>query len=72
MNAKVRERTVRRAHARISAGEQRTGNRTGLLVLIIVFVAVVAILLRLAEFAGHGVTRAHPHPPPAGVVLPLG
>ena len=69
MGAKIRQRTVRGAHARITAEDGRTGNKISLLVLIIVFVALVAILLRMAEFSGRGIRHRAPSPPPAALVI---
>ena len=71
MSAKVKQRTLRGAHARIAAEEERTGSKTAMLVLIIVFVALVAILLRLAEFSGHGNRRPVPSPPPAVAIFSM-
>ena len=69
MSAKVRQRTLRGAHARIAAEEERTGSKTAMLVLIIVFVALLAILLRLAEFSGRDIRRNTLSPPPAAAVF---
>ena len=71
MSAKVRERTVRGAHARIAAEDERSGSKTGVFVLVIIFVALVAILLRLAEFAGRDVHHLPPPLPPAAAVFHL-
>ena len=71
MSAKVRERTKRRAHARISAEEERTNSKIGLFILLIVFVVLVAILLRLAEFAGRGFPRRTPQSTPTSIGLTL-
>lgn len=71
MSAKVRQRTLRGAHARIAAEEERTGSKTAMLVLIIVFVALVAILLRLAEFSGRDIHHRAPTPPPAAALFSL-
>lgn len=67
MVAIVRQRTMRGAHARIAAEEGRTSKKIGLLVLIIVFVALVAILLRLAEFSSRGIRHSAPAPPAAAI-----
>ena len=69
MGANVRQRTMRGAHARIAAEEGRTSNKIGLLVLIIVFVALVAILLRLAEFSSRGIRHRSLAPPPAAAIF---
>lgn len=68
MSDRVKQRTARGAHARIAAEEQRTGSKTGLLVLVIVFIALVAILLRLAEFSGRHIQHSPVRSAP-GVVL---
>jgi hypothetical protein len=67
MAAKVRQRTMRGVHAKIAAEELRTGNRIGLLVLVIVFVVLVAILLRLANFSSRGSGHRAPPPHPAAM-----
>lgn len=65
MNANLKERTKRGTHARIAAEEVRSNSKIGLFVLVIVFVILVAILLRLADFAGRGPRRAPALPPAA-------
>jgi hypothetical protein len=65
----TRQRTSRNAHERISAAEARSGRKSWLLVLVIVFIALVAILLRLAEFAGRGIHRPASPPAPAASYL---
>jgi hypothetical protein len=64
MNASFRQRIIRRAHTRIAADDERTSGNTGFLILLIAFAALIAILLRMAEFALH---RSPPAPPAAAV-----
>lgn len=68
MSAFFKQRFVRGVHARIAAEDVRSGSRTGIIVLVILFIALVAILMRLAEF-GRPFSR-HISPPSApGIVL---
>lgn len=67
MIAKVRQRMMRGAHAKIAAEENRSGGKAGLLVLVIVFVVLLAIVLRLAEFSGRSIRHRPPAPPAAAV-----
>jgi hypothetical protein len=62
-----RQRHARHAHARMSAADVRSGGKIGLFVLVIIFIAVTAILLRLAEFAGRPVRHVPPPIPAAAV-----
>jgi hypothetical protein len=67
MSAFSKQSFVRATHARISSEDERTGGKTGLLVLIIIFVTLFAIVLRMAEFSVHPVRHTPPPPPPAAV-----
>jgi hypothetical protein len=71
MSAFFKQRLVRATHARISAEDERTGGKTGLLVLIIVFITLLAIVLRMADFSLHRVRHAPTQPPPAMAILNL-
>jgi len=68
MSAFSKQRLVRGAHARIAAEDERSGSRTGLLELIIIFAVLFAIVLRLADFS---LNRGRPAPPPAAALLRL-
>lgn len=69
MTTRVKWHTIRGAHAKIAAEDNRSGGKVGLLVLVIVFVVLLAIVLRLAEYSGRGVRHRTPVPPPAAAVL---
>jgi hypothetical protein len=69
MSAFFKQHFVRATHAKISAEDERTSGKTGLLVLIIILITLIAIALRMAEFSLRPGRHTPPPPPPPAVAI---